>query len=58
MKTLSEEINEVLNSKETRTAKRYALAKLGLMKSDVTSLLPTCRSQSVASDSPTPLALR
>lgn len=35
MKTLSEEINEIKNAKISKTAKRTALAKLGLLKSDV-----------------------
>lgn len=35
MKTLSEEINEIKNAKMSKTAKRTALAKLGLLKSDV-----------------------
>lgn len=30
MKTLSEEINEIKNAKMSKTAKRTALAKLGL----------------------------
>lgn len=35
MKTLSEETNEIKNAKISKTAKRTALAKLGLLKSDV-----------------------
>lgn len=35
MKTLSEEINEIKNAKMSKTAKRTALAKLGLIASDV-----------------------
>ena len=35
MKTLSEEINEIKNAKMSKAAKRTALAKLGLIASDV-----------------------
>lgn len=41
MKTLSEQINEVLTSKKTKSAKRYDLSKLGLTNLDIQVLFKT-----------------
>lgn len=41
MKTLAEQINEVKNSKTSKTEKRFALAKLGLIKSDIEIIMAT-----------------
>lgn len=39
MKTLNEQINEIKNAKTTRTEKRFSLAKLGLIESDIQIIL-------------------